>query len=270
MNDRKGRRKRLGGIIMPGNEGKPMATRPVYIPDREPGSPQLIHAEDVDFQWIPGRSAEIWKANTVKLHAAAAYRKLEPLLEVTAAADDPLGTRIQPESLTLKDDRSYMVSVTAVYHGSKVFATGGPYTDLYRQSERDILADARLENSGALVGYRFGGLEWGLKAGTMFFDWLVVHALHRQREWRRLLVDFKGFTAVGCRSGDQTVCHARSCALYVALVEKDLVDEVLTVGNHADGPRLLVRMQRENHPDFEQARRLLLANEGNRIGENGQ
>ncbi len=51
------------------------------------------------------------------------------------------------------------------------------------------------------------------------------------------------------------------------LVDKDLVDEVLTVGNHADGPYLLVRMQQENHPDFDEAKRLLLSNGGNRVGE---
>jgi len=50
-------------------------------------------------------------------------------------------------------------------------------------------------------------------------------------------------------------------------VERDLVDEVLTVGNHADGPYLLLRMQRENHPGFEQAKELLLANGGNRVGD---
>jgi len=51
------------------------------------------------------------------------------------------------------------------------------------------------------------------------------------------------------------------------LVEKGLVDEVLTVGNHADGPYLLARMQREGHPGFEEAKRLLLSNGGNRVGE---
>jgi len=51
------------------------------------------------------------------------------------------------------------------------------------------------------------------------------------------------------------------------LVAQDLVDEVLTVGNHADGPFLLVRMQRENHPRFDEARQLLLSNGGNRVGE---
>ncbi len=51
------------------------------------------------------------------------------------------------------------------------------------------------------------------------------------------------------------------------LVGKGLVDEVLTVGNHADGPYLLVRMQKESHPDYETAKKLLLSNEGNRVGE---
>jgi len=51
------------------------------------------------------------------------------------------------------------------------------------------------------------------------------------------------------------------------LVANGLVDEVLTVGNHADGPFLLVRMRKENHPDYEMAKQLLLSNEGNRVGE---
>jgi len=51
------------------------------------------------------------------------------------------------------------------------------------------------------------------------------------------------------------------------LADKGLVEEVLTVGNHADGPFLLVRMQAEDHPAFESVRQLLLANGGNRTGE---
>ena len=46
-----------------------------------------------------------------------------------------------------------------------------------------------------------------------------------------------------------------------------LVDEVLTVDNHADGPYLLLKMKRQNNPRYEQARKFLLANGGNRIGE---
>ncbi len=50
-------------------------------------------------------------------------------------------------------------------------------------------------------------------------------------------------------------------------VDQGLLDEVLTVGNHADGPYLLLRMSRENHPDFDIAKRLLKNNQGNRVGE---
>jgi radical SAM protein with 4Fe4S-binding SPASM domain len=50
-------------------------------------------------------------------------------------------------------------------------------------------------------------------------------------------------------------------------VKKGLVDEVLTVDNHADGPYLLVRMQREKNPIYEKSRELLLARGGNKVGE---
>jgi radical SAM protein with 4Fe4S-binding SPASM domain len=51
------------------------------------------------------------------------------------------------------------------------------------------------------------------------------------------------------------------------LVQKDLVDEVLTVGNHADGPYLLLKMQKEKKKNFNRAKDLLLNAGGNKIGE---
>ena len=50
-------------------------------------------------------------------------------------------------------------------------------------------------------------------------------------------------------------------------VNKGLIDEVLTVGNHADGPYVLVKMQQQSHPDFKKAKELLKINGGNKIGE---
>ena len=51
-------------------------------------------------------------------------------------------------------------------------------------------------------------------------------------------------------------------------VKKALVDEVLTVGNHADGPYLLTKMADEKNQRVEKARHLLIANGGNKIGQN--
>jgi radical SAM protein with 4Fe4S-binding SPASM domain len=50
-------------------------------------------------------------------------------------------------------------------------------------------------------------------------------------------------------------------------VQKNIIDEVLTVGNHADGPFLLLKMLRENNMNYKTARKLLLANGGNKTGE---
>jgi radical SAM protein with 4Fe4S-binding SPASM domain len=50
-------------------------------------------------------------------------------------------------------------------------------------------------------------------------------------------------------------------------VQKNLVDEVLTVGNHADGPFILLKMLKENNTNFKTARKLLLVNGGNKTGE---
>jgi radical SAM protein with 4Fe4S-binding SPASM domain len=51
-------------------------------------------------------------------------------------------------------------------------------------------------------------------------------------------------------------------------VQRRLLEEVLTVGNHADGPYLLLRMQGEKHPNYAQAVELLQRSAGNRIGQN--
>jgi radical SAM protein with 4Fe4S-binding SPASM domain len=53
----------------------------------------------------------------------------------------------------------------------------------------------------------------------------------------------------------------------VDFTARGLVDEVLTVDNHADGPYLLMKMKSESSPRYDEARRLLLANGGNKVGE---
>jgi radical SAM protein with 4Fe4S-binding SPASM domain len=51
-------------------------------------------------------------------------------------------------------------------------------------------------------------------------------------------------------------------------VERGQVEEVLTVGNHADGPYLLMQMQSQGHAQRDIAEELLKLSSGNRIGQN--
>jgi radical SAM protein with 4Fe4S-binding SPASM domain len=52
-----------------------------------------------------------------------------------------------------------------------------------------------------------------------------------------------------------------------SFVAKEFIDEVLTVGNHADGPYLLTKLIKTNNQHYESARKLLLTNGGNKVGE---
>jgi len=204
-----------------------MAIRPVFVPDTDPDHARLFHEHEVDFQWKPGRSPERKKANIVKLHVAAMHRNLGPLLDVSSDSNDPLGVHACASNLAVEDDRSFLIPLMAVYQGSQVFTGGGPFTDLHLKQEDEIVGDKRLTSSGKHVGFRFMDLEWGAKSGTMFYDWLAIHAIHRYRKLRTGIRRFKGFTEVDCLSRGKTISHARACALYVALAGKKLLDEVI-------------------------------------------
>jgi hypothetical protein len=180
-----------------------MATRPVFAPDLDLDQPRLIIEHEVDFHWVPASTPHHERENITRLHKAAGRRNLTPLLEVSAEAGEALGAQVSAANLTVEDDRGYLVPLEAAYQGSKVFTEGGQ-----------------------LVGFRFAGLEWGLKSGTMFYDWLTVMAIHRRVKLRHTLLRFKGFTDLECHPGADSICHARSCALFVALTGKKLIDEV--------------------------------------------
>ncbi len=76
------------------------------------------------------------------------------------------------------------------------------------------------------------------------------------------------------KMNDQTLTREQTRQVLDVIIErthnlavKGLIDEVLTVDNHADGPYLLTKMQKENNPCYEAARKLLLINGGNKVGE---
>jgi len=79
---------------------------------------------------------------------------------------------------------------------------------------------------------------------------------------RAVEISDQGLTAQETRATIDTII-----AKTKEFVDKGLIDEVLTVGNHADGPYMLVKMQQQGHPGFEKAKELLMINGGNKIGE---
>lgn len=96
-----------------------------------------------------------------------------------------------------------------------------------------------------------------------------VFGLAKDLEVRRLCFYHLVVCGRACREDIPTPAQTRlamDTILDNALASADGLDEVLTVGNHADGPYLLLCMAREGHPNLKMAWACLKAAGGNRSG----
>jgi hypothetical protein len=59
---------------------------------------------------------------------------------------------------------------------------------------------------------------------TTFYDWLYINAIYPHREWLVRLNRYAGFTDIEFNPERSVNCQARSCALFVSLMAKGLLD----------------------------------------------
>lgn len=200
-----------------------MAKRPVFISN---GREHLVKEELVDFKWNPGFAPIQKKKNVSALHKAAEKKGFSPLLEISTKSEETLGQRLSAFNLKIETDVGE-ISLEAAYQGSKVFESGGPYTDIYRKDGRSAKKDIRVRTSGELVCFKFFEDEWPLEPKTAFYDWLYITALKPYQEFLKRLFDYKGFTDIEFNPGKSINCQARACALLVSLLKFDLLNEAL-------------------------------------------
>lgn len=62
---------------------------------------------------------------------------------------------------------------------------------------------------------------------TAFYDWLYLSALQTHQEFLKRLFAYKGFTDIEFNPERSINCQARSCALLVALLRLDSLNEAL-------------------------------------------
>jgi hypothetical protein len=84
-----------------------------------------------------------------------------------------------------------------------------------------------LKEAGKLQGFEFLGTWWPLEPKTVFYDWLYLSALITKHEALMKMLEYKGFSDIEFNPRKSINCQAKSCALAVALLKLDLLDEVL-------------------------------------------
>lgn len=199
-----------------------MAQRPVFVP-AESGA-ALVHAVPVEFRWHSGMAAVQKKRNVVELHDKAAARGLSPILEISSKSEREVGQKLSAFQLKVEIDNR-LTTLECVFQGSKVFEEGGPFTDLYWVTSLEAKRDSRLQESGRLIGFHFEGRDFPLSPPTAFYDWLYIRALFPHRDWLLRLNQCAGFTDIEFNPERSINCQARSCATFVALERRGLLEQ---------------------------------------------
>ncbi len=89
--------------------------------------------------------------------------------------------------------------------------------------------DARLRGSGSVTGFKFENWEFPSEPKTAFYDWLYARSLATNRaEIMASLNEFSGYTDIEFNPGKSINCQARSCALFVALCRKKLLENAIS------------------------------------------
>ncbi len=202
-----------------------MAERPVFMPS--PVDTELVTEPSFQLTWNSGFAAVQKEKNIKALHEAAERQGYSPLLEVSTKSEEKLGRHLSAFHLKVRTGRLGEIPLECAFQGSKVFTGGGPYTDLYDAEVRVAKRDHRLQNSGPLQGFIFDGFSFPLEPKTAFYDWLYVGVIYEHRHWLTRLYRYAGFTDIEFNPSKSVNCQARSCALFVTLMRRGLLESAV-------------------------------------------
>lgn len=201
-----------------------MAMRPVFAPGKRKNEADVFMTE---FVWSSGLSASQKRKNVAALHEA--YMRRFPdrkVLEISSKSTEKLGVALSAFNLMkVVPSLGKIIPVECVYQGGKVFAAGGPYTDLYEAAPRDAKRDSRLESSGMLRHFYYEGREFPLVPRTAFYNWIYINALMDNPELAAELATYDGFTDIEFNPDKGVNCQAEAAALYVTLLRKGVLDQ---------------------------------------------
>lgn len=183
-----------------------------------------------EFKYFNG-FATSQKQKSIKEFHSCIYKKEKDakILEVSTKSDDIIGVKLSAFNLKFYDEvQKKEFAIENIFQSSKVFQNGGPYLDLLNVHPRDAKRDERLKNSGQLVKFMLHKQIWELEPKTIFYDWVYMMALNRERELSKAILDFNIFTDIEFNHNKSFNCQARSAAIFVSLSLQNRLEQALT------------------------------------------
>lgn len=203
-----------------------MAIRPIFIPkiSGNPGAEE----KSIDFKWHPGMAKSQKQKSIAELHSVAFDLGYEKILEISSKSENELGIKLSAFNLlitTKKNNNTF--TVETAFQGSKVFAKGGPYRDLFGLNSLAAKKDIRLKESGPLTRFEFFGKIFPLEPRTFFYDWLYINALVQNEDLAEEVVNYEAFSDIEFNPKKSINCQAHAVAIYVSLVKKNKLEAAL-------------------------------------------
>ena len=150
------------------------------------------------------------------------------VLEISTKSTNPLGVALSAFNLKFLDQvSSKEYPLENIFQSSKVFETGGPYRDLLNVHPKDAKRDERLKSSGNLIGFDYNNTTWEINPKTMFYDWIYIKALSKNRSLSKKILEFDAFTDIEFNQEKSINCQARSAAILVSLCKLGDLNAVL-------------------------------------------
>lgn len=202
-----------------------MARRPVFIStERRPYAAEWY----VDFVFNPGFAVSQKQKNILALHEA--FQEEFPgkrVLEISSKSLQPEGVALSAFNLMkYVPSLGRSVPVENVFQGGKVFADGGPYTDLLEKSAREAKRDERIRSGGELIAFEFEGEQYPVKPRTIFYDFIYMNALMENEELAQALMKYDAFTDIEFNPNRSVNCQAHTAAKFVSLAKAGLLDRI--------------------------------------------
>ena len=239
------------------------AVRPFFGASKKDGC--AFFEESIEFDWHSGLSWQVRQRSSKAMADAIVQRYgtaglcLEDILEVSTASDDyETGKALSAINLTYQDPESgRFFSVENLFQAAKVFEKDGfeygPYNELLHvkapkrylnpyleQKIADQYADDELfqriqsEVNGAnLTCFELWGKKFPIVPRSCFYDYLYAKALSQEHnaDLAGRICDFRVFTDIMFNPGTgkrrKFNTQARSCAIFVSLTKRGLIDDAL-------------------------------------------
>jgi len=204
-----------------------MANR-IFFLSRPSGD--LVYEEiSIEFKYYPGFALSQKQRSVKDMHDS--ILKLNPsmkVLEISTKSDNPLGARLSAFNLKYIDNvtgREHPIE--NVFQSSKVFMNGGPFRDLLNRHPGEAKRDLRLKESGPLIEFNLDGVVWDVEPKSMFYDWIYIFSLSKNKELSDMIMKYNAFTDIEFNPKRSLNCQARSAAIFVGLVNRGILEDVL-------------------------------------------